>query len=478
MNVPLRILLIDDNPDDRVLVMRALKKEFDIEVEQIKDPEGFNKALKKGNFDIVITDYQLKWDNGIHILEKIKSRYTDCPVIMFTATGNEEIAVDAIKKGLDDYILKSPRHFIRLPVAVLAALKKVKIITEQKLAEEELRKSEEQFRLIAENTSDNIAITTFDLKAIYLYLSPSLKTLVGYDPEDLLSKSFFNFIHPEDKKVLFPLLKKYINQKINKLLTGKESTISETIEYRFINKDGEWRNFQSTVNIVEKQLISVTRDITEHRKAQDELKKYAETQKALLREVNHRVKNNLTAILGLFSIEQARTENKAYSAFINKFKGRISGLSAIHSLLSESGWLSLNITHLCEQTIKASISCIPNSNFINFNVSHSTIKINTNQAHHLTLIINELITNSLQYGQNNKHEIRINVDIKKDKENVIITYRDTGKGYPKELIERDFSNTGVGFELIKGIVTHSLNGELQIYNDNGAVTVFKFKLET
>ena len=90
-----------------------------------------------------------------------------------------------------------------------------------KQAVEALRKSEEQLRLITENTTDNIAITTFDLKATYIYVNPSVKAVLGYDPEDLLGKSFFYFIHPDDKKVLFPLLKKYINQKIRKFTIQK-----------------------------------------------------------------------------------------------------------------------------------------------------------------------------------------------------------------------------------------------------------------
>ncbi|MCD4790422.1 MAG: sensor histidine kinase, partial [Bacteroidales bacterium] len=220
---------------------------------------------------------------------------------------------------------------------------------------------------------------------------------------------------------------------------------------------------------------AIIRDITERKQAQNELKNYANTQKVLLQEVNHRVKNNLTAILGLLQIEEAKIKNKAYLNFINEFKGRIYGLSTVHSLLAKNNWQPLNLNLLCNKIINSSIDCLHCSNIFNINISPSTVMISSNQAYHLTLIINELITNSVKYGQNNKHEILINVDIKKDKENVIITYRDTGKGYPKKLIEKNFSNTGVGFDLIKGIVTHSLNGKLQIYNDNGAVTVFKFK---
>ncbi len=153
----------------------------------------------------------------------------------------------------------------------IAELEKSK--TKQKQEVEKLRISEEQFRLIAENTSDNIGITTFDLKAKYIYVSPSIKSVLGYDPEDLLGKSFFDFVHPDDKKKILPLLKKYVNLKVKKLLTGKKSPISETIEFRFKNKVENWRFMQSTVNIAGKQLIAVTRDITERIQAEEVLLK-------------------------------------------------------------------------------------------------------------------------------------------------------------------------------------------------------------
>ena len=153
----------------------------------------------------------------------------------------------------------------------------LKEIDQLKVENIRLKKDKEIFQLIAENTSDNIGITTFDLKAKYIYVSPSVKSLLDYEPEDMLGKSFFDFIHPEDKKVLFPLLKEYVNQKIKKLLTGKELPISKTIEFRFKNKAGNWRSMQSTVNIAGKNLIAVTRDITEHKQAEETLKERSNT---------------------------------------------------------------------------------------------------------------------------------------------------------------------------------------------------------
>ena len=120
-----RILLIDDNPEDRLLILRELNREFpNLQAEEIIKAEGLSHALNAGNFDLVITDYQLRWNDGLTVLQEIKSRYPDCPVIMFTDSGNQEVAVEAMKAGLDDYIVKSPKHFVRLSLAVRSALQR------------------------------------------------------------------------------------------------------------------------------------------------------------------------------------------------------------------------------------------------------------------------------------------------------------------------------------------------------------------
>ena len=115
----LRILLLDDNPDDRLLAIRELSRAFtDLEFEQVIDAQGFKEAIAAGQFSLAITDYQLCWTNGLRVLRTLKARYPDRPVIMFTSSGSEEVAVEAMKAGLDDYVIKSPKHFIRLNSAV------------------------------------------------------------------------------------------------------------------------------------------------------------------------------------------------------------------------------------------------------------------------------------------------------------------------------------------------------------------------
>ena len=118
-----RILLVDDNPDDRVLICRALTREFpELAIVEVGDPVTLARALESGPFDLVITDYGLGFTDGFALLDSLKAQWPDCPVILCTGTLSEEIAVEALRKGLDDYVLKDPRRFMRLPAAVRSAI--------------------------------------------------------------------------------------------------------------------------------------------------------------------------------------------------------------------------------------------------------------------------------------------------------------------------------------------------------------------
>lgn len=120
----IKIAVIDDNPDDRELVVRELSREGkNYQLRHVATGEALYELLEKLDCDVVITDYELRWDNGLNVLRVIKQKRPDLPVIMFTGSGSEEIAVESMKAGLDDYVLKSPRQYRRLSIAVQSALK-------------------------------------------------------------------------------------------------------------------------------------------------------------------------------------------------------------------------------------------------------------------------------------------------------------------------------------------------------------------
>ena len=119
----LHLVLVDDNPDDRALVIRELRRECPaLEVVEIIDDASFAKALAGGTCDLVITDYELHWTTGLGILRDVKRVDPTCPVIMFTGMCSVEAAVSAMKAGADNYVLKSSPHGTHLPGAVHSAL--------------------------------------------------------------------------------------------------------------------------------------------------------------------------------------------------------------------------------------------------------------------------------------------------------------------------------------------------------------------
>lgn len=120
---PVRVLIVDDNPQDRGLVIRELRKAHpDSEILEAIDQAQFDAHINHSTFDLVVTDFHLQWSDGIQVLQAVKRRAPHCPVIMFTATGNEDVAVYAMKQGLDDYIIKNVKHLVRLRGAAQAAL--------------------------------------------------------------------------------------------------------------------------------------------------------------------------------------------------------------------------------------------------------------------------------------------------------------------------------------------------------------------
>lgn len=134
MQDSLHMLIADDNPDDRALVVRELVREFAaLTTVEARDEESLSRALADNRFDVVVTDYQLNWTDGLTVLRRVKAHWPDCPVVMFTAT--EEIAVEAMKLGLDDYVLKSPHHLVRLRGVVRAAVDRAALQRRQRDAE-------------------------------------------------------------------------------------------------------------------------------------------------------------------------------------------------------------------------------------------------------------------------------------------------------------------------------------------------------
>lgn len=136
----MKFLIVDDNPDDRELMIQTLKKEYpDAVYVEVSRRKQFDEAIESGGFDLVFTDYRLNWTDGLRILKQFKERHPQIPVIMVTDTGNEEIAVEGMKAGLSDYILK--KYLFQLTLAVKETLEKESLRKEYEAAQRALREA-------------------------------------------------------------------------------------------------------------------------------------------------------------------------------------------------------------------------------------------------------------------------------------------------------------------------------------------------
>lgn len=169
MTQVLRILLIDDNSGDRALISRALRERLpQTDIQPVLNEDNFSQQIEAGGFAVVITDYELHWTTGLEILHRIKSHCPHCPVVMFTDTGNEEIAVEAMKAGLDDYVLKRPNRFPHLATVVQVVLERTETRRRAELLE--IRLQELLDRLTVGVFRTNIAGELLESNAAFLEL--------------------------------------------------------------------------------------------------------------------------------------------------------------------------------------------------------------------------------------------------------------------------------------------------------------------
>src|SRR6266516_3204621 len=215
----LNILIVDDNPDDRALVRREIEREIpNCQFRHANNPRELAEAVESSRLDLVVTDYQLRWTDGLAVLATVKKTRPECPVVMFTGSGNEEIAVQAMKAGLDDYVLKSPQHDARLLAAVKMALERAR----QRQA---LHDADRRFQTLFDDVPVGLFRVARDGKI--LDANPALVEMLGYpDRETLLAMRLMSsFADPKRRRAVLDEL--------------EHSGVLRGFEGRFYRRDGK-----------------------------------------------------------------------------------------------------------------------------------------------------------------------------------------------------------------------------------------------
>ena len=267
----INILLIEDNQDYAHLIERILSKKSSnqMEVEHYDTfAKGF-KRLQEGGVDLVLLDLELPDSSNIDKIVQIHVS-TDVPIIVLTGTDDEQVAIKAVQMGAQDYLMKNG-----LDSGLL--VRSIRYAIERKKVDDELKRTEERFRLLIENGVDLIAI--LDVDGTIKYSSPSHKRMLGYDENELLGRKAFEFIHPED----LPGVVKIFSQGIQKMGDDRyDNDASYSAEFRFRHKDGYWVTLESFGKLYPPEsgqtgIIVNSRDITERKKMEESLRNLSVT---------------------------------------------------------------------------------------------------------------------------------------------------------------------------------------------------------
>ncbi len=262
MSDPLRVLLVEDQETDAKLVLQALRRlDRLVEHERVEDAAAMRAALAGKQWDLILSDWSMPKFSGMAALSVMKELQIDLPFIIVSGTVGEEAAVDAMRAGAHDYVLKD--KLARLAPAVERELRDAANRSAQRQAEEELRAQEARFRALIEKSHEGVLLTAADGRL--LYMSPAGRRLVG--AVDSPSVNSFDFVHPDDRARIAELRAKIRDQ----------PNASVTIEFRAVLPDGSIRWLESVgTNLLHEPAIGAFvanfRDVTERKQAVEALR--------------------------------------------------------------------------------------------------------------------------------------------------------------------------------------------------------------
>jgi PAS domain S-box-containing protein len=296
MSAHIHILFVEDMVTDYDLAIYEIKKaRQDFTSECVETPEDYKDALKNFKPDIIISDYVMPRFNGMAALDLKKEICPDIPFIMLTGSTNEETAVECMKAGADDYVIKE--HIKRLPHAIAGALTKAAVKREVKLASQEISKRE----LLLRNAVNNLpsTFTIYDAQGRIEYINDYGLMLSNLMQESAMGKKEEEINPPEITQSYLPFLKKTFETKerqITECLINYKD-LPRYVVYYFVPTLDENNNIY--------KVLGIAYDITERKNAEERLlvamkrvEEYDQIKSTFLSNISHEIRTPLNAIMG------------------------------------------------------------------------------------------------------------------------------------------------------------------------------------
>ncbi len=352
--------------------------------------------------------------------------------------------------------------------AVVGRVWSYRDITERRFAEEALRQSLEKFRIIATNTPDHILVQDKDLRYTQV-INPQL----GLIEQDMIGKTDYDILSREDADQLTKIKRQVL-----------DSGTAVHSEIPLINASGE-KNYFAGSYVPKRNaageidgIIGYFRNVTETKLANEQIVAALAEKEILIREIHHRVKNNLQIISGLLDMTRMRTGDPATTGILTDMMMKIKTMAQIHTRLYESRQFDrINMGGQIRDQV-ADLSSIYGRSGpeIVIQVDAEDLYLPVDQAIPCALVINEALSNAFKHAFRGRRQGIILVSARQEGENIHISIRDDGTGIPEDV---DINHaTSLGLKLIRSLV-QQLRGTLTIESTvSGSVVDVDFPLET
>ncbi len=230
----LKILIVDDDPDDALIAVRYIKKSLagiGLSIDHAASLSEVNLFLEKGDYDLFIFDYYMGELNGLELMKHIRTGGITTPVILLTGQGDEAIAVAAMKRGASDYLAKETLSPTLLSKAIRHSLELYQSEQKRKETERILRESEERYALAVSGANDGI--WDWNVLNNEIYFSPRWKSMLGYEEDEIGNRlaEWHTRIAPEEVQTLEDSMEAHMKGRLPCF----------ECEHRMRHKDGKYR---------------------------------------------------------------------------------------------------------------------------------------------------------------------------------------------------------------------------------------------
>jgi PAS domain S-box-containing protein len=448
-----RVLLVEDDPATAELMRRSLSR-CGYAIEIASGVRAGLEALDLGGrdgFHALLLDYQLPDGEPWELADAAKACIPEVPVVFVTAMSNENVAIEALRRGCADYVKKNDGFWDELP-AVLERVHRLAGIKGK------LDETSALMRAIVEQSSDLVAVCTGEGEVVYL--SPVCLPMLGRHSMDLVGHSWTEIVMAEDRHLLVAMH------------AALDENPTQLAALRCYRKDGSQAWMEARVALLtaasgSARLILLTlHDVTTQREHELRIEASLREKEVLLREVYHRVKNNLQVVQSMLKM-QARTMPQGETrTAIDTTVQRVHAMALVHQRLYQVEDLAnLSLSRYLRDLFAGAMECnSAQPGQVGFNLDAEEIVLTLESAIPFGLLANELLSNCLKHGfPDGRHGV-IDVTVRRVSGAVRLVVKDDGIGLGEHFNAGEGNSMGLK---LAASLAHQLGGRLEFTNDNG-----------